>query len=111
MLDLMGDEQVRLLARLSEVYADALPEIRDRTPQASVAVLLYAVHAHQAQRVLAGDVRWRETAGITEVPEDRPEDVAAALALLQVARAELEGLEGALCWPPARPAPARANHC
>lgn len=46
--------------------------------------------------MFACDPRWRETAGITEVPEDRADDVAAALALLQVARDDLEGLEGAL---------------
>ncbi|MFI6341207.1 hypothetical protein [Streptomyces sp. NPDC050535] len=92
----MDHDQALLLARLSEDYVHALPEIRDRAPQASVAVLLHAVHAHQAQRVFACDARWRETAGITEVPEDRAEDVAAALALLHVARADLEGLEGTL---------------
>ncbi|MGP2436329.1 hypothetical protein [Streptomyces sp. JW3] len=92
----MDEEQAGLLARLSEDYADAVQEIQDRTPHASVVALLHAVHAHQAQRVFACDPRWRETAGITEVPEDRADDVAAALALLQVARDDLEGLEGAL---------------
>ncbi|MGD9482849.1 hypothetical protein WDH52_06240 [Streptomyces sp. TRM70308] len=85
-----------MLARLSEDYTDALTRIRDRTPEASVPVLLHAVHAHQVRRLLASDPRWRETAGVTEEPEDCAEDVAAALALLQVARADLEGLEGAL---------------
>ncbi|WP_431981436.1 hypothetical protein [Streptomyces qinglanensis] len=92
----MDEDQAKLLARLSEDYADALTEIRDRTPHAAVAALLHAVHAHQADRVFACDPRWRETAGITEVPEDRADDVAAALALLQVARDDLEGLEGGL---------------
>ncbi|MFJ4689639.1 hypothetical protein ACIQNG_33780 [Streptomyces sp. NPDC091377] len=92
----MDRDQARLLARLSEDYVDVVPEIQNRTPQASVAVLLHAVHAHQAQRLFATDARWREIAGITEVPEDRADDVAAALALLQVARADLDGLEAAL---------------
>ncbi|MCX5097371.1 hypothetical protein OOK36_53830 [Streptomyces sp. NBC_00365] len=34
--------------------------------------------------------------GTTEVPEDRADDVTAALALLQIARDDLETLEGAL---------------
>ncbi|ONK13180.1 hypothetical protein [Streptomyces sp. MP131-18] len=92
----MDEDQAGLLARLSEDYADALPGVRDRTPEASVPVLLHTVHAHQFRRLLASDPRWRETADVTEVPEDRAEDIAAALALLQVARADLEGLEGAL---------------
>ncbi|MFD7137211.1 hypothetical protein [Streptomyces sp. NPDC059894] len=92
----MDEDQAQLLARLAEGYADDLPQIRQRTPLASITALLYAVHAHQAQRVFACDPRWRETAGITEVPEDRADDVAAALALLQVARDDLECLEGAL---------------
>ncbi|MFI5796256.1 hypothetical protein [Streptomyces sp. NPDC051677] len=92
----MDEEQAGLLARLSEDYADAVQEIQDRTPHVSVAALLHAVHAHQARRVFACDPRWRETAGITEVPEDRADDAAAALALLQVARDDLEGLEAAL---------------
>ncbi|MFD4956670.1 hypothetical protein [Streptomyces sp. NPDC058451] len=93
---MMDEDQAQLLALLTEGYADDLPQIRERTPLASITALLYAVHAHQAQRVFACDPRWRETAGITEVPEDRADDVAAALALLQVARDDLEGLEGAL---------------
>lgn len=92
----MDEQQAGLLARLSEAYASALPEVRDRTPQASVPVLLHAVHAHQTRRLLASDPRWRETAGVTDMPEDRAEDVAAALALLQVARDDLEDLEAAL---------------
>ncbi|MFL4909465.1 hypothetical protein ACJ6WF_41355 [Streptomyces sp. MMS24-I2-30] len=92
----MDEDQAQLLARLSDGYTGDLPRIRERVPHASVTALLHAVHAHQAQRVFACDPRWRETAGVTEVPEDRADDVAAALALLQVARADLEGLEGAL---------------
>ncbi|MZE80898.1 hypothetical protein [Streptomyces xinghaiensis] len=92
----MDEDQAQLLARLSADYADDLPQIRERAPHASITALLHAVHAHQAQRVFACDPRWRETAGITEVPEDRADDVAAALALLQVARDDLEGLEAAL---------------
>ncbi|MFD4177262.1 hypothetical protein [Streptomyces anulatus] len=92
----MDEDQARLLALLIEGYADDLPQIRERTPLASITALLYAVHAHQTQRVFACDPRWRETLGITEVPEDRADDVATALALLQVARDDLEGLEGAL---------------
>lgn len=92
----MDENQAQLLALLVEGYADDLPQIRERTPLASITALLYAVHAHQAQRVFACDPRWKETAGVTEVPEDRADDVAAALALLQVARDDLEGLEGVL---------------
>lgn len=92
----MDKDQARLLAQLTEDYADALPDIQDRTPQASVAVLLHAVHAHQARRLFASDPHWQKTVGEHEVPADRAADVAAALALLQVARDDLEGLEGAL---------------
>ncbi|MGW0672532.1 hypothetical protein [Streptomyces sp. NPDC002746] len=92
----MDEEQAGLLARLAADYADALVKIRDRESQASIAPVLHAIWVHQAQRILACDLRWRETAGITEVPEDRAEDVSAALALLQIARDDLETLEGAL---------------
>ena len=40
-------------------------------------ILLHAVHAHQARRLFASDARWRETAGIKEVPEDRAGGVGA----------------------------------
>lgn len=90
------EDQAQLLARLSVDYAGDLQQIRERAPHASITAILHAVHAHQAQRVFACDPRWREAAGITEAPEDRAEDVAAALALLQVARDDLEGLEAAL---------------
>lgn len=94
--DVMDEEQAGLLARLAEDYADALPEVRDRTPQASVPALLHAAHAHQARRMFVSHPYWQKTVGETEVPEDRAGDIAAALALLQVARADLEGLEGSL---------------
>ncbi|MFD9396944.1 hypothetical protein ACFWBB_41285 [Streptomyces sp. NPDC060000] len=92
----MDEDQAELLARLAEDYAAALPEIQARTPQASVSVLLHAVHADQACRMFVSHPYWENAVGETEVPEDRADDVAAALALLQVARADLEGLEGSL---------------
>ncbi|MGW2919315.1 hypothetical protein ACWDBF_15820 [Streptomyces angustmyceticus] len=79
----MDEDQARLLATLSEDYADALPQLQARTPQASVAALLHAVHAHQAQRLFVSHRYWQKAAGETEVPEDRADDIAAALALLQ----------------------------
>ncbi|MFK0142659.1 hypothetical protein [Streptomyces murinus] len=82
--------QAGLLGRLAADYADVLPELRDREPQATIILLLHAVCAHQAKRVFACDARWRETTSITEVPRDRAEDVSAALALLQTARDDLE---------------------
>ncbi|MEV0415447.1 hypothetical protein AB0I68_32895 [Streptomyces sp. NPDC050448] len=51
---------------------------------------LHAVHAHQARRLL------KDMTELQEEPEGRAEDVADALALLQVARADLDGLEGTL---------------
>ncbi|MYT82345.1 hypothetical protein YW3DRAFT_05728 [Streptomyces sp. MnatMP-M77] len=92
----MGGNQARWLALLAEGYAVDLPQIRARTPLASITALLCAVHAHQAQGVFACDPGWRQAAGITEVPEDRADDVAAALALLQGARDDLEEPESAL---------------
>ncbi|GHE33803.1 hypothetical protein [Streptomyces capitiformicae] len=92
----MDGEQAELLARLSGRYADVLPEVRDRAPEASVPVLLHAVHAHQARRLIESAPRWQKTTGRVVELEDRAEDVAAALALLRVARADLDGLEGAL---------------
>ncbi|MEU9339546.1 hypothetical protein AB0D49_41500 [Streptomyces sp. NPDC048290] len=79
---MMDEEQ----ARLTEQYTDAADEIRYRTPHVSITALLHAVHAHQARRAFACDPRWREIAGVTELPEDRADDGAAALALLRVAR-------------------------
>ncbi|MEU5833070.1 hypothetical protein ABZ820_05175 [Streptomyces diacarni] len=93
---MMNEDQAKLLARLSEDYAEALPELQERTPQASVTALLHAVQAQQVRRVLVSHRYWHKAIGEREAPEDRAEDVAAALALLQVARADLEGLEGAL---------------
>ncbi|MFE5718545.1 hypothetical protein [Streptomyces erythrochromogenes] len=92
----MDEDQAQLLARLSADYAGDLQQIGERAPHAAITALLHAVHAHQAQRVFACNPRWREIAGIAEVPEDREDDVAAALTLLQVARHDLESLEGAL---------------
>lgn len=92
----MDEQQARVLVRLRDRYADALPRVRDRDPEASIAVLLHAVHAHQARRLFASDRRWRETTGITERPEDRPDDVIDALTLLRVARADLDSMEAAL---------------
>lgn len=94
--DVMNEDQARLLARLSQRYAEALTEIRDRTPQTSVPTLLHAVHAHQVRRMVVSHPLWRKAVGETEVPEDRADDVAAALALLQVARDDLENLETGL---------------
>ncbi|MFE4829937.1 hypothetical protein [Streptomyces sp. NPDC056672] len=94
---MMDEEQAQLLTRLSEDYADALPGIQARTPQASVAALLHAVIAHQVRRLVQGHRFRKKTTGPGgEAPEDRAEDVAAALALVQVARADLDGLEAAL---------------
>jgi hypothetical protein len=42
----MDEEQAGLLARLSDSYASALPGIRERTPEVTVPVLLYAVLGH-----------------------------------------------------------------
>lgn len=92
----MRNEQAAILARLADRYAEAVPAICARTPEASVSGLLHAVTAHQVRRLFTSDARWRRTTGITAVPEDRTEDVAAAMGLLQVARADLEGLEAAL---------------
>lgn len=92
----MDEEQAELLARLNDRYADAVPEVRARTPEASLPALLHAVNAHQVRRVLASNPHWQKTTGITEAPEDHAEDVASALALLQIARADLEKLEAAL---------------
>jgi hypothetical protein len=92
----MDEHQAQQFARLGERYADTLPEVRERTPEASAAVLLHAVHAHQARRLFASDPRRRETMRLTEMPEDRADDVADALALLRVARADLDSMEAAL---------------
>ncbi|MFB6714558.1 hypothetical protein ACFCZY_22515 [Streptomyces sp. NPDC056237] len=96
---------------LSGVFGSHPPKIRNREPQASIAALLHAVRAHQAQRVFACDPRWRETTGLTEVPEDRTEDVTAALAPLQVARDDWRTWKLRCCRPPAQPAAARASRC
>ncbi|MFF2374867.1 hypothetical protein ACFVUW_10840 [Streptomyces xiamenensis] len=89
----MDEDQAQLLARLSTDYADGLQQTRERTPHTSISALLHAVTAHQAQRLFARNPHWKKIAGITEDPEDRADDVAAALALLQVARDDLEALE------------------
>ncbi|MDX3121571.1 hypothetical protein F3K20_20235 [Streptomyces scabiei] len=92
----MDEEQAGVLALLSQRYTDDLPVIRARYQETSVPVLLHAVHAHQARRLIESNPRWQKTTGRVVELEDRAEDVAAALALLQVARADLEGLESAL---------------
>ncbi|MFE7763025.1 hypothetical protein [Streptomyces sp. NPDC057438] len=92
----MDEEQAELLARLAGRYASVLPEVRDHAPEASVPVLLHAVHAHQARRLIESDPRWQKATGRVVELEDRADDVAAALALLRVARADLDGLEFAL---------------
>ncbi|MGW1996085.1 hypothetical protein [Embleya sp. NPDC001921] len=59
-------------------------------------MLLHAVQAHRARRLFASNPRWRETMGITEMPEDRADVVVDALTLLRVARADLDSMEAAL---------------
>ncbi|MCB5908207.1 hypothetical protein [Streptomyces pinistramenti] len=92
----MDAEQATLLVQLSDRYADALPGIRDRSPEATVPVVLHAVQAHQCHRLLQSGPLWRKTSGDDRHPGDRAEDVAAALALLRVARTDLDGLEAAM---------------
>ncbi|GCB45080.1 hypothetical protein [Streptomyces sp. NL15-2K] len=53
--------------------------------------LLHAVQAHRTRRLIEADPRWQKTTGRIVDLEDRADDVAAALALLRVARADLEG--------------------
>ncbi|MFB1047358.1 hypothetical protein [Streptomyces chrestomyceticus] len=92
----MDQDQAGLLARLSHRYADVLPGLRDRAPHASVPLVLHAVHAHQVRRMIESDPRWQKTTGRVVELDDRADDVAAALALLRVVRADLEGLEAGL---------------
>jgi hypothetical protein len=97
------DEQgAAALARLTDRYADDLPAIQQReTVRATVVV--HSVFHHQARRLLPNFRLVRVTDDPAEELEDRAEDVADALSLLQGARDDLDSLEAALLYAARRP--------
>lgn len=97
------DEQgAAALARLTDRYADDLPAIQQREAVRAT-VVVHAVFRHQARRLLPDFRLARVTDDPAEELEDRAEDVADALSLLQAAREDLDGLEGALLYAARRP--------
>lgn len=64
---------------------------------------MQAVFRHQARRVFLNSRMAQGTVGTAEELEDRAGDIADALSLLQTAREDLEGLEGALLYAARRP--------
>ena len=102
------DEQgAAALARLADRYADDLPAIQQRDA-VRVPAVVHAVFHHQARRLLPNFRMARVTEDPAEEPEDRAEDVADALSLLQTAREDLDSLEAALLYAARRPGPAPA---
>jgi predicted ArsR family transcriptional regulator len=90
------DEQgAAALARLTDRYADDLTAIQQREAVRATAVVHAVVH-HQARRLLPDFRLIRVTDESAEELEDRAEDVADALSLLQTAREDLDSLEAAL---------------
>ena len=90
------------LARLTDRYAGDLPAIQQREVVRTAAVV-HAVFHHQARRLLPNFRMVRETDDPAEELEDRAEDVADALSLLQTAREGLDSLEAALLYAARRP--------
>jgi hypothetical protein len=82
-------------ARLTDWYADGLPAIQQREA-VRVPAVVHAVFRHQARRLLPNFRLVRVTADPAEELEDRAEDIADALSLLQAAREDLDSLEAAL---------------
>jgi hypothetical protein len=90
------------LARLTERYADDLPRAQQLgTVQA--AAVVHAAFGHQVRRLLPNLRMARVTDDPAEELEDRAEDIADALSLLQAAREDLESLEAALLYAARRP--------
>jgi hypothetical protein len=90
------------LARLADRYADDLPGIQQREA-VRVTAVVHAVFRHQARRLLKDFFLVADAPGPAEEPEDRAEDVADALSLLQGAREDLDSLEAALLYAARRP--------
>src|SRR5690242_19687241 len=97
------DEQgAAALARLAERYAGDLPAVQQREA-VRVTAVVHAVFHHQARRLLPNFRLIRVTDDPVEESEDRAEDVADALSLLQAAREDLASLEAALLYAARRP--------
>lgn len=107
------DEQgAAALARLADRYAGDLPGIQ-QLEALRVRAVVHAVFRHQARRILPPNFRmlWDGPGQEEDELEDRAEDVADALALLQAAREDIDSMEAALLYAarrPAGPAPAPA---
>lgn len=92
------EHQAEALARLTDRYQSDLPGIRTRVVT-SVPAVLHAACGHQSDRMFKGSALFKDTLeplGLAGDLEDRAEDVADALSLLRVARADLDGLESSL---------------
>jgi hypothetical protein len=83
-------------------YAGDLPVVQQREA-ARVLAVVHAVFRHQARRLLPDFRLVPDTPGPAEELEDRAEDVADALSLLQAAREDLDSLEAALLYAGRRP--------
>jgi hypothetical protein len=98
------DEQgAAALARLTDRYADDLPAIQQQRDTVRVPAVVHAVFHHQARRLLPNFRMLRVTDDPAEELEDRAEDVADALSLLQAVREDIESLEAALLYAARRP--------
>jgi hypothetical protein len=98
----LDERGVAALARLTNRYAGDLPTVQQREAVRATAVV-HAVFHHQARRLLPNFRLARVTDGSAEELEDRAEDVADALSLLQAAREDLNSLEAALLYAARRP--------
>jgi hypothetical protein len=87
----LDEHDAAALTRLAGQYADDLPAIQKRDLVRVPAVVDAVIH-HQARRLFPSLLLIPPT----EPPEDRPDDIADALSLLQAARAYLEDSEAAL---------------
>lgn len=87
----LDEHEAAALARLADRYADDLPAIQ-RRDLVRVPAVVHAVIRHQARRLLPSFL----LVPPAEEPEDRAEDVADALSLLEAAHEDLDGLEAAL---------------
>ena len=96
----LDERDATALARLADQYADDLPAIQQRDPIRIPAVVDAVIH-HQARRLFPNLLLIPPA----EPPEDRAEDIADALSLLQAAREYLEDSEAALLAAARQPGP------